>query len=164
MIRPATTADMPQILAIFNENILHSTAVYLYEEQTLENRLAWFEGKQREGQPLFVYVEGDTVCGYATYGSFRAYAAYQFTVEHSVYVHNDHHKKGIATKLMHVLIDHARAARKKTMVAGIDATNEASIYMHEKLGFTHSGTIKNAGYKFERWLDLAFYQLDLSEN
>ena len=161
MIRLATEADIPQVLEIFNDNILHSTAVYLYTPQTLADRLAWFREKQQAGQPLFVYVEGDTVCGYATYGTFRSYEAYQFTVEHSVYVHKEHYKKGIATKLMHTLIDHARAAGKRTMIAGIEATNEASIVMHEKLGFTYSGTIKNAGYKFERWLDLTFYQLDL---
>lgn len=161
MIRQAVKEDIPQILAIFNDNILNSTAVYLYEEQTLENRLAWFEGKEQAGYPLFVYVEGETVCGYATYGPFRDYVAYQFTIEHSVYVQKDHYKKGIATKLVHALIAQARVDGKKTMVAGIDATNEASIVMHEKLGFTHSGTIKNAGYKFERWLDLTFYQLDL---
>lgn len=161
MIRQATREDIPQILAIFNDNILNSTAVYLYEEQTLENRLAWFEAKQQAGQPLFVYIEGDTVGGYATYGAFRDYVGYQFTVEHSVYVHKAHYQKGIATKLMQELIQHARANEKKTMVAGIDATNEPSIVLHEKLGFTHSGTIKNVGYKFERWLDLAFYQLDL---
>lgn len=162
MIRLATEADIPQILDIFNDNILHSTAVYLYTPQTLEERLAWFRDKQQAGFPLFVYVEGDVVCGYATYGPFRAYEAYQFTVEHSVYVHKDHYKKGIATKLMAILIDDARKAGKKTMIGCIEATNEASIIIHEKLGFTYSGTIKNAGYKFERWLDLALYQLDLN--
>lgn len=101
------------------------------------------------------------VAGYATYGSFRAYPAYQYTVEHSVYVHKNHYKKGIATKLMHVLINHATVHEVKTMVAGIDKENEASIVIHEKLGFTYSGTIRNAYYKFNRWLDLVFYQLDL---
>ena len=161
MIRQATAADMPQILAIFNYNIVHSTAIYMYEEQTLEQRMAWFEGKKVAGEPLFVYVEGDIVCGYATYGSFRPYPAYLYTIEHSVYVHNDHQQKGVAKQLMHDLIAHARTAGMKTMVAGIDGENSGSILAHEKLGFTHSGTIRNAGYKFERWLDLAFYQLDL---
>ncbi len=161
MIRQATAADVPTILEIFNDNILHSTAIYMYKEQTLEQRMQWFDSKQQNGEPLFVFEIDGEVAGYATYGAFRAYPAYQYTVEHSVYVHKNHYKKGIATKLMHVLIDHAKAHDVKTMVAGIDKENEASMIIHEKLGFTYSGTIRNAGYKFGRWLDLVFYQLDL---
>lgn len=161
MIRQATAADVPTILEIFNDNILHSTAIYMYKEQTLDQRMQWFDGKQKNGEPLFVYDIGGEVAGYATYGAFRAYPAYQYTVEHSVYVHKNHYKKGIATKLMHALIDHAKVHEVKTMVAGIDKENEASMIIHEKLGFTYSGTIRNAGYKFGRWLDLVFYQLDL---
>lgn len=161
MIRRATREDIPTILEIFNDNILHSTAIYMYKEQTLEDRLQWFEQKQASGQPLFVFdIEGE-VAGYATYGSFRAYPAYQFTVEHSVYVHKDHYKKGIASKLMNAIIEEARAQGVKTMVGCIDKENIASIKIHEKFSFLYSGTIRNAGYKFGKWLDLVFYQLDL---
>lgn len=161
MIRPAKKEDVSQILEIFNDNILNSTAIYMYEPQTLEQRMEWFLGKQERNEPLFVYEEDGIVAGYATYGQFRAYPAYLYTVEHSVYVHKDHHRKGIATKLMKELIQYAREHDVKTIVGGIDASNRASIISHEKLGFTYSGTIKNAGYKFNKWLDLAFYQLDL---
>ena len=93
---------------------------------------------------------------------FRAYPAYQYTVEHSVYVHKNYYKKGIATKLMHVFIEHAHTHEVKTMVACIDQMKmKQACYIHERLGFTYSGTIRNAGYKFGRWLDLVFYQLDL---
>lgn len=161
MIRNAVREDIPAILEIFNDNILHSTAIYMYEPQKLEQRFAWFDAKKAAGEPLFVYEENGVVAGYATYGPFRAYPAYQYTVEHSVYVHKDHFRKGIGTKLMKHLIAHAEQAGVKTMVACIDAENEGSIATHKKLGFTYSGTIQNAGYKFERWLNLAFYQLDL---
>jgi L-amino acid N-acyltransferase len=161
MIRRATAADVETILEIFNDNIVNSTAIYMYKEQTLEQRMAWFEAKQQAGEPLFVFEENGEVAGYATYGTFRPYPAYQYTVEHSVYVHKNHYKKGIASQLMHALIDYARTHEVKTMVAGIDKENEASLRIHEKLGFTYSGTIRNAGYKFGRWLDLVFYQLDL---
>ena len=161
MIRPATEQDIPAILAIFNVNIKTSTGIYMYEEQTLAQRLDWFHSKKKKGEPLFVYeIEGE-VAGYATYGSFRPYPANLYTVEHSVYVHEKHQRKGIASKLMQVLIEHATQEGIKTMVGGIDARNEGSIAIHEKLGFTHSGTIRNAGYKFDQWLDLAFYQIDL---
>ena len=160
MIRPATAADVEMILEIFNDNIVNSTAIYMYKEQTLEQRMAWFEAKQQSGEPLFVFEENGVVAGYATYGTFRPYPAFHYTVEHSVYVHKNHYKKGIASQLMHALIDFARSHEVKTMVACIDKENEASLRIHEKLGFIYSGTIRNAGYKFGRWLDLVFYQLD----
>lgn len=161
MIRQATIEDVPAMLDIFNANILHSTAIYMYEPQTLEQRQEWFTGKLTRNEPIFVYEEQGDVVGYATYGPFRPYPANLYTVEHSVYVHENHHRKGIGEKLMHELIEHAKDRGIKTMVGGIDATNIASIRAHEKLGFTYSGTIKNAGYKFGEWLDLAFYQLNL---
>lgn len=161
MIRRATREDIPTILEIFNDNILHSTAIYMYKEQTLEDRLQWFEQKQASDQPLFVFDVDGEVAGYATYGSFRAYPAYQYTVEHSVYVHKEHYKKGIASKLMNAIIEEARVQGVKTMVGCIDKENTASIKIHEKFGFLYSGTIRNAGYKFGKWLDLVFYQLDL---
>ncbi|WP_107841093.1 GNAT family N-acetyltransferase [Metasolibacillus meyeri] len=162
MIRRAVKEDVAGILEIFNDAILTSTAVYLYKPQTLEQRIAWFETKQAANEPIFVYEEEGQVAGYATYGPYRAYPGYAYTVEHSVYVHKAHHRKGIATKLMHILIEEAKEQGLKTMIACIDAENAASIISHEKLGFIFCGTIRNAGYKFERWLDVSFYQLDLS--
>lgn len=161
MIRQATEADIPEILAIFNENIRNSTAIYMYEEQTLEQRLQWFYSKKEKNEPLYVYEEGGKVAGYATYGSFRPYPANLYTIEHSVYVHQDHFRKGIGKKLMELIIQDASDKGFKTMVGVIDAKNKASIIAHEKLGFTHSGTIQNAGYKFGEWLDVSFYQLNL---
>lgn len=161
VIRQATEQDIQEILYIFNENIENSTAIYMYEKQTIEQRLEWFHGKKERNEPLLVYIEEGMVAGYASYGPFRAYPANQYTVEHSVYVHKDHLRKGVGAKLMNEIIKLAKEQGIKTMVGCIDASNEASIIAHEKLGFTYSGTIKNAGYKFERWLDLAFYQIDL---
>lgn len=161
MIRRATKEDIPTILEIFNDNIRNSTAIYMYKEQTLEDRLRWFEQKQASGYPLFVFDEDGEVAGYATYGNFRDYPANLYTVEHSVYVHKNHYKKGIASKLMHAIIEEANAKGIKTMVGCIDKENIASIKIHEKFGFLYSGTIRNAGYKFGKWLDLVFYQLDL---
>lgn len=161
MIRFAKIEDISMLLEIFNENIRTSTGIYMYEEQTLEQRVAWFEGKVERNEPLYVYELDGKAVAYASYGSFRPYPANLYTVEHSVYVHENYQRRGIAKALMLKLIKHAEQAGIKTMVGGIDASNEASIKAHEKLGFTHSGTIRNAGYKFDQWLDLAFYQLDL---
>lgn len=161
MIRPATVNDLEEILAIYNDAIVNTTAVYSYHAQTLEDRKAWFEQKQADGYPVIVFEIEGHVAGFATFGPFRAWPAYKYSIEHSVYVNTDYRKQGIGRKLLQAIIDLAKAGEYKTLVAGIDAANDKSIWLHEKLGFTHSGTVRNAGYKFERWLDLAFYQLDL---
>ena len=161
MIRQATREDVAGILEIFNYNIVHSTAIYLYEEQTLVERLAWFDAKVEAGEPVFVYEVDGHIAGYSTYGKFRPYVAYQYTIEHSVYVHENFQRRGIAKQLMVRLIEEAKIARYKTMIACVDASNDGSKLMHEKLGFIHSGTLKNVGFKFEKWLDLDMYQLNL---
>lgn len=161
MIRPATPSDLEAILTIYNDAIIHTTAVYSYQPQTLQERNNWFVQKQTDGYPVIVYEVEGNVAGFATFGPFRAWPAYKYSIEHSVYVNSDYRKRGIGRALLQELINLANAGEYKTLIAGIDAANEQSILLHKSLGFTHSGTIQNAGYKFERWLDLAFYQLDL---
>lgn len=161
MIRLVTEKDLLAILAIYNEAILTTTAVYTYEVQTLEDRQEWFQRQMEDDFPIFVYeVEGE-VAGFATYDGFRAWPAYKYSVEHSIYVNKAFRQKGIGTKLLNEVIASARERGYKTIIAGIDADNDNSIALHEKNGFTHAGTIQNAGYKFKRWLDLSFYQLQL---
>jgi len=99
--------------------------------------------------------------GFATYGTFRNWPAYKYSVEHSVYVREECRGMGIGESLMMNLIEEAKRQNYHTMVGGIDASNLASIALHNKLGFQHAGTIKQAGFKFGRWLDLSFYQLIL---
>jgi L-amino acid N-acyltransferase len=149
------------ILEILNEAIANSTALYEYRPRTLESIHAWFAEKQAGRFPVIGAVEGGALLGFATYGTFRARAAYKYTVEHSVYVHTDHRGRGIGKALMHELIALARAQQYHVLVGGIDVANGVSVTMHERLGFTHAGTIRQAAYKFGRWLDLGFYQLTL---
>jgi phosphinothricin acetyltransferase len=150
------------ILDILNEQIRTSTAVYEYVERTPESMVAWFKAREARNYPVIgVEDESGTLMGFATYGVFRERPAYKYTVEHSVYVHQDHRGKGLGLALMKRLIEAARAQDLHVMVGGIDATNAGSIAMHEKLGFVHAGTIRESGYKFGTWLDLAFYQLTL---
>jgi L-amino acid N-acyltransferase YncA len=149
------------ILDILNEAIAHSTALYEYRPRTPEGMLAWFAEKAEGRFPIIGAVEGDTLLGFATYGTFRARAAYKYTVEHSVYVHKDHRGRGIGTTLMRELIAAAREQQYHVLVGGIDIANAGSVSMHERLGFTYAGTVRQAAYKFGRWLDLGFYQLIL---
>lgn len=162
MIRLMEEKDIPEVLEIYNDIILTSKAVYRYEIQSLDEKEKWFREQQALGNPLLVYDDHGIVAGFATYSQFRPYPGYKYTMEHSVYVHKDHYQKGIATKLMLSLIEKAKEQGVKTLVAGIDGENIGSIKAHEKLGFEYAGTIKNAGYKFEQWLDLVFYQLHLT--
>ncbi|PFH82632.1 GNAT family N-acetyltransferase [Bacillus sp. AFS088145] len=161
MIREATQNDLIDILEIYNDAILNTTAVYSYKPQSLESRQIWFEQKIDEGFPILVFELEQKVVGFATFGPFRAWPAYKYSIEHSVYVNSEYRKKGIATSLMKELISIAKEREYMTLIAGIDADNEKSIAMHKNFGFVFSGTIKKAGYKFNRWLDLSFYQLDL---
>ncbi len=158
MIRPAEKKDIPGILAIYNDAILHTTAIYDYTPHTLEQRTAWFEAHQKGGWPVFVWEENGCIAGFAAYGSFRDWPAYKYTIEHSIYVHPDYRRRGIARKLMEKLLAAAEEEGYATMVAGIDSANEGSIRLHEQLGFKNAGTIRKAGFKFGHWLDLVFYQ------
>ena len=150
------------ILAILNEAIENSTAIYDYKARSLESMAEWFAVKEQNHFPVIgLEAEGGELIGFASYGSFRAWPAYLHTVEHSVYVHHAHRGRGAGSGLLHELIAIAQAQSVHVLVGGIDASNQASIALHVKFGFTHVGTIQQVGFKFGRWLDLAFYQLIL---
>ncbi|WP_024871036.1 GNAT family N-acetyltransferase [Tolumonas lignilytica] len=148
------------ILAIFNDAILHSTALYDYQARTMENMVSWFKNKELGNYPVIgLENESGELMGFASYGSFRAYPANKYTLEHSVYVAKAYRGQGIAQTLMQHLIALAQEQNYHTLIGSIDASNLGSIALHEKLGFVHAGTIRHAGFKFGDWLDLAFYQL-----
>jgi L-amino acid N-acyltransferase len=151
------------ILAILNEAIANSTAIYDYRPRPLESMSPWFATKRAHGSPI-VGAEDDSgeLLGFGTYGQFRDRPAYKYTVEHSVYVEREHRGRGVGRAILQKLIDIARAKDLHVLVGGIDASNKSSITFHEHLGFHHAGTIQQAGFKFGRWLDLAFYQLVLN--
>ena len=148
------------ILDIFNDAILNSTALFDYKPRTSERMVAWFDAKLAGGfQVIGVEDSEGRLLAFGSYGTFRAWPAYKYTVEHSVYVHKDHRKKGLGRDVMCELIATARQKDVHAMIGGIEATNTGSIVLHEKIGFKHVGTLPQVGFKFSRWLDLAFYQL-----
>ena len=147
------------ILDIFNEAIATSTALYDYAPRPLAGMQAWFAAKEQGGYPVIGLEDGSgRLLAFGSYGSFRAWPAYKYTVEHSVYVHADHRGRGLGRQVLQALVEAARQAGLHTMIGGIDAQNVASIALHQQLGFTHVGTLPQVGFKFGRWLDLAFYQ------
>ncbi len=147
------------IVDILNDAIVTSTALYDYVPRPVEAMTGWFMAKAAGRYPVIGAVDNDgTLLGFASYGPFRNWPAYKYSVEHSVYVHKAHRGRGLGRGLMEQLIGAARAQDYHVMIGGIDVTNVGSIALHERLGFTHAGTIRHAGFKFGRWLDLAFYQ------
>ncbi len=148
------------ILEIFNDAIINSTALYDYRPRAPQSMVAWFDAKRAGGFPVIGVEDGDgMLLGVGSYGTFRAWPAYKYTVEHSVYVHKNHRGRGLGRTVMRKLIEAARQNDVHAMIGGIDSTNTGSIALHEQLGFRHVGTLPQVGFKFGRWLDLSFYQL-----
>ncbi len=160
-LREAGEGDLAALLAIYNDAVLHTTAVYDYEPRPVEAQIRWFEAKRAQNLPVLVALDGGTVSGFASYGPFRPWPAYQFTVENSVYVAPDRRGQGVGRRLLGPLIEHARSRRLHAMVAGIDATNEASLRLHRRFGFEQVAYFRQVGWKFERWLDFVCLELIL---
>lgn len=158
---PCTHAKHAQaILDIFNEAILTSTALYDYQPRPLASMETWFAAKDKGNFPVLgLENEAGTLVAFGSYGTFRAWPAYKYSVEHSVYVHKNHRGRGLSLTVMRALIEAARQREVHAMLGGIDASNAGSIALHERLGFKHVGTLPQVGFKFGQWLDLAFYQL-----
>lgn len=161
-IRTALEQDLEALLEIYNDVIVNTTAVYDYEPHTLEMRRQWFRIKQAQGFPVFIAEDNGKVVGFSSIGPFRAWAAYKYSVENSVYVAADQRGKGIGKLLIAPLIQASEQLNMHTIIAGIDATNEASIMLHRSFGFKEVAHFKQVGYKFGRWLDLTFMQLLLT--
>lgn len=160
-IRPAIVEDLPAILSIVNHAILHTTAIYDYDAKTLEQQQVWWDEKQAANFPVIVAENNGTVTGFGTYGTFRYKVGYRFTVEHSVYVAENHIGKGIGKLILSHLIASAKAQNYHTMIGVIDASNAGSIAFHQKFGFVETGVLKEVAYKFDKWLDASLMQLIL---
>jgi L-amino acid N-acyltransferase YncA len=161
-IRPATEADLPAILAIYNDAVVNTAAIWNDDIVDLDNRIAWFRTRLGQGFPVLVAVEGETVLGYASYGDFRAFQGYRFTVENSIYVATSARGKGAGSSLLAALVDAAKEQGKHMMVAGIEAGNDVSLRLHEKQGFVETARMPELGFKFGRYLDLVFLQKTLN--
>jgi L-amino acid N-acyltransferase YncA len=157
-MRDAQEGDAPGILAIYNDVIAHSTAIYAEQPTTLEERLAWLESRRKQGYPVIVAVEGSQVVGFASFGDFRAWPCYRYTVEHTVHVRREQRGQGLGGRLLEVLIPRAVAVGKHVLIAGIDADNAVSLKLHQRMGFERVAHFRQVGRKFDRWLDLIFMQ------
>src|SRR5450631_2015988 len=158
VIDDASRHDLPQILAIYNEVIRNSTAVYSEDEIAPARGEIWFETKIGHGFPMIVARDASGITGFGCFGEFRAWPCYRHSVEHSVHVRSDRRGKGVGRALVLELLARAADLHKHVMIAGIDADNAVSIGLHRSLGFTGVGHFHEVGFKFGRWLDLVFMQ------
>ncbi len=164
-IRDAAPSDAEGIMAIYNDAVANTTAIWNDTLVDADNRRQWMAARQAMGYPVLVAVDAQQrVLGYASFGDWRAFDGFRRTVEHSVYVHPDNRGRGIGKTLMQALIERARGLGKHVMVAAIEAGNTDSIALHRQLGFEQTGLMPEVGTKFGRWLDLAFLQLRLDSH
>jgi len=163
VLRLATEADLPAINDIYNYYVLRSTCTYQLEPETLESRLAWFSAHPPDRYPVIVAELDGQIAGWGALSKFRDRAAYDPTVEASVYIRHDVHRRGLGRAILVDLIERARAVGFHSLIGGASAEQTASIKLQESLGFTHIAHFRQVGYKFGQWLDVVFLQLMLSD-
>lgn len=163
IIRTATAADAQGLAEIYNHAVENTVAILNETLVDAENRAAWVAQRQGDGFPVLVAEEDGRVIGYASYGPWRPFHGFRETVEHSVYVRDGQRGKGLGRQLMQALIDQAKSDGLHMMVAAVTAGNDASIRLHEALGFEVTARMPQVGQKFGDWLELIFLQLRLDD-
>jgi len=161
-IRDAVEADLERITEIYNEVLTTSTAIFNDRPATVEERIGWWKGRVEQGFPVLVAFEDGVILGFATFGDFRSWPGYRFTVEGTIHIHSTARRKGVGVTLLNALLDRAKAAGKHVMIAGVDALNIASLKFLEGHGFERVGHLHEVGYKFDRFLDLIFLEYRLT--
>lgn len=156
-LRPATRSDAEAINRIQNHYVVHSTATFLTEPLTLEQRLAWLEGRSA-AHPVIVAQDGDAVAGWGSLETFRARPAYRHTAELSIYIHPDRHRRGIGRAIVVELVERARALGYHALVGGCCSESAAAIALLEACGFSRVACFREVGRKFDRWLDVVFVE------
>lgn len=161
-VRPATPADLPVLNAIYNEEIRTGVATWDYDPWTLEARERWFEDRDA-AEPVLVAEADGVVAGFGYLSWYRGKIGYQYTREDTLYIAPAFQRRGIGALLLGGLIEQARSGHIRALIAQIEATNEASILLHERYGFVRLGVERQVGYKFGRWLDALPMQLLLPD-
>ena len=156
-IRPASRADLGAINSIYNHYVLHSTCTYQEEPSTADERSQWFAAHGPE-HPVTVAESGGEVVGWGSLSRFHARSAYRRTVENSVYVRHDLHRRGVGSVLLADLVERARAIGHHSIMGLIDSGQGGSIALHAKFGFVEVGRLREVGFKFGRWGDVIYMQ------
>lgn len=149
----------PQVRSILNEAIENGTALWDYAPRSAESVEQWFAAKEARGDPVIGLVDGSgRLAAFGTYGEFRAWPAYKYSVEHSVYVEKSRRGQGLGKSILQLVVESAAQRGYHNLIGGLESGNQASVRLHESCGFELCGTVRHAGFKFGRWLDLSFYQ------
>jgi L-amino acid N-acyltransferase YncA len=157
-IRDAMEQDIPAIRDIYSDTVVNSVATLDTEPPSLEQQTKWF--RRHGGRfPVLVAERDGSIVGWASLSVWNDRGAYVYTSEASVYVATDHRRRGIGTSLMRALIARAQELDQHVVIARVVRTNETSLRMMRALGFQDVGTIREVGYKFDRWLDMCVLQL-----
>ena len=156
-VRLATAADLPAVNAIYNHYVLCSTCTYQTEPATAAEREAWFAA-HGPAHPVTVAEADGEVVAWASLSRFHPRAAYGHTVENSVYVRHDRHRRGLGSLLLADSVDRARALGHHAVLALIDADQSGSVELHRRHGFAEVGRLREVGFKFGRWLDVVYLQ------
>jgi phosphinothricin acetyltransferase len=163
--RPAALADLPRLVEIYNHYVVHTPITFDLEPVTVEQRRPWFDQHAATGRHrLFVAEASGVAVAYACSHQFRVKAAYDTTVETSVYCDPSWTGRGLGAALYRVLFDAIRDEDIATYIAGITLPNEASIALHARFGFQHVGTMTRVGRKFGQYWDVAWYQTSQTES
>jgi phosphinothricin acetyltransferase len=160
LIRLATESDLVAINDIYNHYVFRSTCTYQEEAEPIELRWTWF-ANHGEKYPVTIATIDDRIVGWGALSRYHPRSAYGKTVENSVYVHHEMHRRGIGAAILMDSIVRARALQYRTIIASIDGDQTASLALHAKFGFEKVGHFKEVGFKFGRWLDVVYLQLML---
>jgi len=161
-LRGAREDDLDAINAIYNFYVEHSSCTYQETPEPIEGRREWFN-RHGLAHPVIVAEIDGQVVGWGSLSSYHARSAYRFTVEDSVYVTDALRGRGIGAALLRDLVRRARTLSHHAIVAGIDANQTASIALHARQGFVEVGRFNQVGRKFDRWLDVVYMELLLTE-
>lgn len=160
VIRPITQDDVVSCLDIYNYEVVNGVATLDFEPRTLPEWQEWFDAHQTVEHCIFVGLMGDVVVGYASLSPYRTKDAFKSTVELSIYIHQDHRGKGVASKLMAHILEHAKENDTlHTVVSVITAGNEGSTKLHSRFGFTYCGLTPEVGFKHGKYQDTETYAL-----
>jgi L-amino acid N-acyltransferase len=163
IVRDATPSDLVGILSVYNDAVLRTTAVWTERISDIADRQNWFLARKQGGFPVLVAEASQQLIGFASFGDFRPWPGYRHTVENSIYVDPSFHRRGAGRSLLRSLIARAIELEKHTMVAGVEASNQASLALHRSEGFVELCRIPEVGCKFGRWLDLIFLSRKLDD-
>jgi phosphinothricin acetyltransferase len=164
LLRPSRDEDVDAMLAIYLQHVrkgLDPAAAPLYEPPQKDDLKRRRKNMGNHRLPHLVAEHDRRIVGYAYVVPFRKRPAYRYVVKHSIYVDPDHLHRGVGRLLLQALVDCCAAAGFRQMIGYVDAANEASLKLHEALGFRQAGYLSGVGYKFGRWTDSVIMQRSL---